>query len=250
MGRRSLTGVLAFLAGFVAVLGKGIDGHKLGFMHAVVPNGILVQGLVLGALNGMLAVGLVLIYRTNRIINFAQGELGAFAATLAEELVQRFGVPFYVAVLIGLLAAVAASALVEFAIIRRFAKAPRLILTVVTIGLTQIFGAIELIIPYLINRHAKLKVGFATPLSFHFTYGHFRFRGDHVVVMIVTPIVIGGLVWFLRGTGYGLAARAAAEDNDRARLLGVKVKRVSLLVWAIAGFLSALTAILSAPTRA
>ena len=44
MGRRSLTGVLAFLAGFaaVAVLGKGIDGHKLGFMHAVVPNGILV----------------------------------------------------------------------------------------------------------------------------------------------------------------------------------------------------------------
>jgi len=249
LGRRSLTGVLAFLAGFaaVAVLGKGIDGHKLGFMHAVVPNGILVQGLVLGALNGMLAVGLVLIYRTNRIINFAQGELGAFAATLAEELVQRFGVPFYVAVLIGLLAAVAASALVEFAIIRRFAKAPRLILTVVTIGLTQIFGAIELIIPYLINRHAKLKVGFATPLSFHFTYGHFRFRGDHVVVMIVTPIVIGGLVWFLRGTGYGLAARAAAEDNDRARLLGVKVKRVSLLVWAIAGFLSALTAILSAP---
>src|SRR2546430_13033689 len=120
-------------------------------------------------------------------------------------------------------------------------KTPRLILTVVTIGLAQIFGAIELIMPYLINRHAKLKVGFATPLSFHFTYGHFRFSGDHVVVMIVTPIVIGGLVWFLRGTGYGLSAPAAADDTDRARLLGVKVKRVSLLVWAIAGFLSALT---------
>ena len=242
MGNRSLNGALAFLGGFAAVvlLGKGIGGHSLGFMHAVVPNGILAQGLVLGALNGMLAVGLVLIYRTNRIINFAQGELGAFSATMAEELVQRFGVPFYVAVLIGLVTAVLAAALVEFAVIRRFAKAPRLILTVVTIGLLQIFGAIELIVPRLLNRHAKLRVGFETPLSFHFTYGHFRFKGDHLAVIVVTPLVIGG-------TGYGLAARAAAEDTDRARLLGVRVKRVSLLVWTIAGLLSALTAILSAP---
>src|SRR5438477_3019890 len=164
-------------------------------MHAVVPNGILAQGLVLGALNGMLAVGLVLIYRTNRIINFAQGELGAFSATMAEELVQRFGVPFYVAVLIGLVTAVLAAALVEFAVIRRFAKAPRLILTVVTIGLLQIFGAIELIVPRLLNRHAKLRVGFETPLSFHFTYGHFRFKGDHLAVIVVTPLVIRVLVW-------------------------------------------------------
>ncbi|HZU74878.1 MAG TPA: ABC transporter permease [Acidimicrobiales bacterium] len=242
-------GVGAFLAGFavIVLVGKGVNGYLLNFMSSPVPNGILLQGLVLGALNGLLAIGLVLIYRTNRIINFAQGELGAFAATLAGELVQRYSVPFYVAVLIGLLAAVAGAAFVEFAIIRRFTKAPRLILTVVTIGVSQIFGAIELAIPALLNKNAKLKPGFQTPLSFHFTYGGVVFRGDHLVVMILVPLVLVGLVWFLRATGYGLGARAAAEDRDRARLLGVKVKRISLIVWSIAGFLSALTAILSAP---
>jgi len=238
-----------FLAGFGAILllGKGVGGSLPNFMSAVVPNGIYFQGLTLGALNGLLAIGLVLIYRTNRIINFAQGELGAFAATLSAELVERYGVPFYAAVAVGLVTAIATSAFIEFAIIRRFTKAPRLILTVVTIGLTQILGAIELAIPALLNQHASFKTGFKTPLSFHFTFGGVVFTGDYLVIMIVTPLVIAGLVWFLRGTGYGLAARAAAEDRDRARLLGVKVKRVSLIVWSVAGLLSALTAILSAP---
>ena len=84
MGRRTLVGPGAFVAGFFGIVlaGKGIDGYLLtGFgMNAVVPNGIFLQGLVLGALNGLLAMGLVLVYRTNRIINFAQGGLGAFAA--------------------------------------------------------------------------------------------------------------------------------------------------------------------------
>ena len=64
--------------------------------------------------------------------------------------------------------------------------------------------------------------------------GKVFFTGDHLEVLVVTPLVIIGLVWFLRNTGYGLAARAAAEDGDRARLLGIRVKRVSLIVWTIA----------------
>ncbi|MEY2474125.1 MAG: branched-chain amino acid transport system permease protein livM [Actinomycetota bacterium] len=247
--RKTLTGAGAFVAGFIAIvlLGKGVNGYLVDGLHQYVPNGIFLQGIVLGVLNGMLAVGLVLIYRTNRIINFAQGELGAFAATLAAELVQRFHVPFYVAVFIGLLAAVLSSAFIEFVIIRRFSKAPRLILTVATIAVAQILGAVEVLIPYLFNKHAQLETGFHTPLTKHFEYGKVIFAGDHIVALIVTPIVVAGLIWFLRGTGYGLAARASAENSDRARLLGVRVKRVSLLVWVIAGFLSALTAILQAP---
>src|SRR5687768_18316414 len=122
---------LGFGLGAIAVLllGKGVFGWTLYGMQAYTPNGIFLQGIVLGALNGLLAMGLVLIYRTNRIINFAQGALGAFAATLAGWLVTVHGVPFYFAVLVGLVAAIFSSAFVEWAIIRRFAKAPRLILT-------------------------------------------------------------------------------------------------------------------------
>lgn len=247
-GRRINGGVLAFIAGFIGIvlLGKGVGGFLLVGMNAYVPNGIFLQGIVLGALNGLLAMGLVLIYRANRIINFAQGALGAFAATLAGWLVQVQGWPFYIAVLVGLAAAVVSSALVESLIIRRFAKAPRLILTVATIAVAQLLSAGELILAAL-NDDKDISTPFKTPLSWRFEFGHVFFTGDHIFVLIVTPIVIAALVWFMQGTGYGLAARAAAEDSDRARLLGVRVKRVSMIVWMLAGSLSAITAILQAP---
>src|SRR5213083_953577 len=127
--RRKLAGPAVFAAGFAAcvLVGKGVGGsHPLA---AVVPSGIFLQGLILGMLNGLLAMGLVLVYRTNRIINFAQGELGAFAATMSAELVERFHWPFYFAVAAGLITATLFSAFIEWAIIRRFVKAPRLILT-------------------------------------------------------------------------------------------------------------------------
>ena len=238
-----------FVAGFAScvLVGKGVGGsHPLA---AVVPSGIFLQGVILGMLNGLLAVGLVLIYRTNRIINFAQGELGAFAATLAEELHVRFKWPFVPAVLVGIVAAVVTSGLVEFAIIRRFSKAPRLILTVATIGVAQILGFVELGIPAWLNtgQNRTFITRLKTPFTFRFDYGGVRFTADHLLVLVATPLIILGLLWFLRATGYGLAARATAENSDRARLLGVRVKRVSLIVWVIAGLLSAVAAILEAP---
>lgn len=243
-----LGGPLAFVIGFIAILlvGKGINGYLISGMNTVVPNGMFLQGLVLGALNGLLAMGLVLIYRANRIINFAQGALGAFAATLAGWLVTVHGWPFYLAVVVGLVAAVFSSAFVEWGIIRRFAKAPRLILTVATIAVAQLLSAGELILAGL-NEGATFEEPFKSPLNWGFEFGFVRFTGDHVFVLIVTPLVIAALVWFMQGTGYGLAARAAADDTDRARLLGVRVKRVSTLVWIVAGVLSAMTAILQAP---
>lgn len=245
---RRVAGGLFFVGGFAAIvlLGKGVNGYLLNGMQAYVPNGMFLQGIVLGALNGLLAMGLVLIYRASRIINFAQGALGAFAATLAGWLVQIHDWPFYLAVAAGLVAALASSAFVEWAIIRRFSKAPRLILTVATIAVAQLLSAGELILAA-VNRDDTISATFKTPISFSFTFGQVRFTGDHLFVLIVTPLVIAGLVWFMQGTGYGLAARAAADDTDRARLLGVKVKRVSMIVWMLAGFLSAVTAILQSP---
>ncbi len=176
----------------------------------------------------------------------SRGALGAFAATLAGSLIQRFGWHYVPAVTLALVAAVLMSLLVEYSVIRRFSKAPRLILTVATIGVAQILGAFELIMAA-INDDETIQGSFETPLASKFEFGGVIFRGDHILVLIATPLVIAGLIWFLRGTGYGLAARAASENSDRARLLGVRVKRVSLLVWGIAGLLSAVTAVLQAP---
>lgn len=248
--RRALGGALAFLAGFAAIVLSGKVLLPQLSNTTPVPNGLYLQGIVVGLLGALLSIGLVLIYRTNRIINFAQGQLGAFAATFAAELYQRFRWPYFLAVALGAASAVAASLFIEFAIIRRFRAAPRLILTVATIGIAQILGFAELGIPAYLNRNAdrqQLRAGFQSPFSFHFDFGHVRFTGDHLIVLVVAPVILIALTLFFQRTRYGIAARGAAENEDRARLLGVRVKRVALIVWALAGFLSAMTAILRAP---
>lgn len=248
--RKYLTSTSAFLLGFASIVLAGKVVFPRVSHTTVVPNGIYLQGLVVGLLAALLAVGLVLVYRTNRIINFAQGELGAFAATMTSELYEIFRWSYLAAIGVGLVATVLTSMLVEWGVIRRFAKAPRLILTVATIGVAQILGAIELAIPYIINRGKStesIRTSLTSPFSFSFNIGIVRFKGDHVVVLIVTPLILLALFLFFRYSRYGVAARAAAENDERARLLGVPIKRVSLIVWAVAGFLSALTAILRAP---
>ena len=248
--RRIATGVAAFLVGFVVVvLGGKVFFPWLGNTTAV-PNGLYLQGLVVGLLGALLAIGLVLVYRANRIINFAQGELGAFAATMAAELYQVFHWPYFAAVFAGLAATVLSSLLIEFAVIRRFAKAPRLILTVATIGVAQILGFLEVAMPLIINRNVdrqQIRASLKSPFGLSFEFAHVRFTADHLVVLVVTPLVLVALAMFFRYTRYGVAARATAENAERAKLLGVRITRVSLVVWGLAGLLSAITAILRAP---
>lgn len=211
-----------------------------------VPDGIVLHGAVFGSLNALLAIGLVLIYRTNRIINFAQGALGAIAANLAQTLFQIHGWGFFPSVLVGIASAVLLSSLVEVTIIRRFSRSPRLILTVATIGVAQVLGAVELAVPSVLGYRFEEIKRFTTPFSFRFYFGGVFFRADHAVVLVAVPLMIVALYAFLRRTGYGLAARALAEKSDRARLLGVRARRVSLMVWALAGALSGVAAILRA----
>lgn len=250
IGRRALNGAAAFAAGIaVVVLSGKVLFPSFGSTPAV-PNGLYLQGLVVGLLYAMLAIGLVLVYRTNRIINFAQGELGAFAAVMAAELFSVYHVPYVVAVLAGLASAVVSSLIVEFLIIRRFKKAPRLILTVATIGVAQVLGALELAVPILMERNvssAQFKTSFKSPWGVSFTFGAVNFTADHFVVLVLGPAVLVALAFFFRLTKYGIAARGAAENAERARLLGIPVSRVSLIVWGVAGLMSAITAILRAP---
>lgn len=249
LDRRTLGTVGSFLAGFGVILvsGKSIFPHLAG--STVVPNGLYVQGFIVGSLSALLAIGLILIYRSNRIVNFAQGALGAVAATLANELFIIYHVPYAISLLTGIVAGISLSLFTEWAIIRRFAKAPRLILTVATIGIAQLLSVIELL-PQALNRsfsRAHEAGRFRSPFTQHFTFGSVRFTADHIIVLVAVPVILVGLAYFLNRTRYGVAARAAAENEERARLLGCRVKRVSLLVWGLAGLLSAVTAILRAP---
>src|SRR3712207_6839142 len=104
------------------------------------PGAILFLGVVLGALSALVAMGLVLVYRANNIVNFAQGDIGALAAVLTASLIVGPKWGFWLATAVGFGTALLLGALTEIFVIRRFAHAPRLVLTVATIGLAQLFA--------------------------------------------------------------------------------------------------------------
>lgn len=221
-------------------------------LAAVLPNGlplgIVVLGVVMGSLTGLTAIGLILIYQAARVINFAQAALGSAASVLAIQLVTQYDVNYFLGLLVGIAGAGLVGAGIDVAVIRRFRRAPRLILTLATIGLAQILGGLELLIPRLTGANT-IPSAFDTPLSTRFEIAPVLFTGNHVMIVLVAVAAIAALAWFLLRTDVGTAIRAAADNGDRARLMGVPVLRLSTIVWAVAGVLSALGSLLTAPIQ-
>ena len=206
------------------------------------PPGIVVSGAVFGALYALNAIGLVLVFRANRVVNFAQAEFGVVAAVLAIQFVLQWDWNFYVAVAAGLVIAAAVAGLIEATVIRRFSRAPRLILAVVTIALAQVLAGLAQIIP-LVWKGSTTNT-FGVPFETSFTVYPVIFDAAQVLALAVVPVVVLALAGFLRWSPYGMAIRAAAENGDRARLLGIPVPRLSTIVWTVAGVLSALAVLL------
>lgn len=212
--------------------------------------GVVLQGAMLGVGTGLMAVGLVLIYRTTRVINFAYGSMGTVAGALATSLtLGSLELSWYLSVPIAIIAGVGLGVLVEVLVIRRFAGSPRLVLTVATIGLAQALGGLALFLPDWLGTE-PLNPGFATPLSdVRWTVGPVTLNGNHFLLTAVAPVALAALVWFLFRTEAGTAVRGMAENLDRSRLLGLPVNQLNMLLWGAAGGLAAITIVLKAPTQ-
>ncbi|HEV7865141.1 MAG TPA: ABC transporter permease [Acidimicrobiia bacterium] len=211
------------------------------------PVGVVLTGVVLGSANGLLAIGLILIYRTNRIVNFAYGSLGSVAGLFGVELYLHSHWNYFLSMGVAVALGLVLGGIVELLVIRRFARSSRLVLTVATIGLAQVLGGMELLLPELFNAHGGPLGGFASPIHVQLTVDPVILKGSHILIVAVVPVVIAALAWFLGRTDAGIAMRAAAENLDRARLLGIPVARLSTLVWIVGGGLSAMTFVLKAP---
>ena len=232
------------------------------------PVGILFRGVVLGMVSSLTAAGIILVYRTLRIINFAQTAVGAAGAVLVFELVRYSSVPFPVAFALGLLLGGIVGLLFDLAFGRRFFNAPRLVLTVVTIAAATFLGASAEFVrrlpffPPLESRSVEETFNSAALLAdlplrgFTFHIGGFSqpFGFVHLFAIEVAVIALVGLFVFFRFTKAGIALRAMAENSERASLLGINVGMLSTLVWVIAGVLSAAsvttTGLLTTPAAA
>lgn len=213
------------------------------------PPGVLAIGALIGMLYALVAFGLILVYRANRIINFAQAEMGATAAVLGVLLIKVDHWPYLLAFVVTMAAAVASGAAVEVGVVRRFATAPRLVLSVATIGVSLLFAVLQFYLPRWIGGTFLLS---PAPPKTPFSFGRIRidplyFDANSLVILVAGVGVAVGLFLFFKRTRTGMAVRAAAENSDRARLLGISTERLSSVVWMVAAGLSALGVFLRIP---
>jgi branched-chain amino acid transport system permease protein len=237
--------VLAVVGGAFAmyVAAYWVPGSPL---PRVLPWGVITQGVIFGSSNALLAMGLILVHRTTRVVNFAYGALGAMAGALSVGLFAGKGWNYWVALAAGLVLGTVTGAIVDILVLRRFDRSSRLVATVATLGLAQVFGAIAL--GMTIGLGADALIGnLETPIDASVFIRPYPVRGDHLLMLALVPLALVGIGWFLFRTDAGRAVRAAADDSDRAQLLGVPVGRLRTIVGAVAGALSTATYVTKVP---
>ncbi|HEY2427545.1 MAG TPA: ABC transporter permease, partial [Acidimicrobiales bacterium] len=205
---------------------------------------VAVHGVLLGLVYGVLAAGLVLVYRASGVVNFAHGETGALGAAVLAKLVLDEHWPFVVALPTVLALGGAIGAATEVVVARRLARRPRLALLVATIGLSQLLLVGELVLPKI-----KEVAPFPSPLHRQLVLGSVTLNGPDFLAIAAVPAIVAGLAIWVTRTPSGRALRAAADNPDAARLAGVRPERVSLLAWTLAGVVSTAAAVIADPIQ-
>ncbi len=222
------------------------------FMNTVVglSTANILNGIALGSLYGIIGVALVLVYRTTRIINFAASALGAVPAITALLLTTTVGISYLLTLPVAIFGGLAVGALTDIVVMRRFAQSPRLIVTVVTIGLAQTFAVVGFFLPVWFGERADQPPLVETPwalAAIENSRGEPVLSGNQIFAFVVVILLTVGLTLFFARTRMGMAVRASAENAERAALLGIPVKRVGTVAWALAGLLSSLAIFAQAP---
>jgi ABC-type branched-subunit amino acid transport system ATPase component/ABC-type branched-subunit amino acid transport system permease subunit len=246
---RAIAAMVLLVLSVEALFGRASTGSVLGVPYwDGVPRGILLNGAVVGTLYGLVALGIVLVHKATRVINFAQAAMGSFPALAGLLLVAGRGWPYWAGALVMLVGAVLVGAFIEWFFLRRLASRPRLVVTVATVGVSFALTLAEAYEPQLLTSSAVAPVSFPTPFSsFRFDAGGVLLTGDYLAVLVVGAVTLAGLAALLRWTRIGIAIRACAENADRAALLGVPVARVTTLVWVLAAVLAGIGAFLRGP---
>jgi branched-chain amino acid transport system permease protein len=200
----------------------------------------IILGLVSGTLYALIALGITLVYKSSRILNFAQAEVGTLALYWTWWIAGRNGQPWALGALAAIAFSLVVSLLFERFVIRPMFSASRVSLAVATIGLLALMIAVE----------EALFAGSIKEIPPPLSSGGFSVAGVVVspsqelslLVAVAIAVLLGA---FLRFTDFGLGVLATADDPEAARLMGVSRARVS---WGTAGVLSALAALLVEPS--
>jgi branched-chain amino acid transport system permease protein len=220
----------------------------------------IVLGLIVGSIYGLVGLGLVLLYKSNRIFNFAQGEFGTVAAYAAfwglNGRIFGWHMPYVGAIGFGVVAGVLSAVATERLVIRPLFSRPKVTVVVATAGVALffIYGTLLIqgpnpdVFPSRLQRpfFSVFGNGLAGAISDEKGLKISKLQVLTFVVLIVLAVLAA---LFFRYTPYGTAILAVSQEPTAASVVGINVSSVSLLTWTIAGFLGAVAGLLVAPTQ-
>lgn len=206
---------------------------------------IFIRSLETGSYYALAALGIVLIFRTSKTTNFAQGSIGTLNAFVAATLFQSWGWPYWIAAIVAIITAFITGILIDILVIRPASKVSVVSKQIITLGLIiVIIGLIPLIFGVTPMRLPKfiLQTDTTELLLMGVTVSF-----NTIFVITISVVLMGLLYWFLKYTRWGLAVRVTASNEITSRLMGVPTKTVTMTSWAVAAILGTLAALIVAP---
>ncbi len=202
---------------------------------------LAITGLAQGCAYGLIALGFVLIYKATEVVNFAHGEfmmLGAFVVLAYSE---AMGGAFWPAFVLGCLTIGAVGYLIDAQIMRRIIGQSSASIFILTVAFGFIFRSL-----------AGMIFGWQTlsprsPFDGHVTLGAVAISMDRVAIVVATIILCAALYLFFSRTRFGIAMQASSQNQLAAYYMGIPVKRLVSLTWAIGAIIAAMAGALMAP---
>ncbi|HEY3067478.1 MAG TPA: branched-chain amino acid ABC transporter permease [Methylomirabilota bacterium] len=203
---------------------------------------LTLNGLAVGCIYGLVALGFVLIYKATELVNFAQGDLLMLGAFTCYMFVVWYGVGYWLAFALAIVIVALFGAVLDATVLRRVIGQPQFAVVMLTIGLGAIFRSFASI------TWGSEIYTLPTPFSAHAT----RVTGvtvshEYVSIIVGTVVLCAVLYAFFTYTKVGVAMQAASQNQLAAYYMGIPVKRMFSLVWAISAGVAAIAGVLLAP---
>ena len=202
---------------------------------------LLVNGLVVGTLYGVVAMSFVLIYKATQVVNFAQGELLLLGAWICWALMVKYQAPFYLAMPITMIFMFAFGILIQMVFLRPMIGEPIISVIMVTIALSTVLQAA---MKWIFGVNPQPFPPIFTSQSVDI-FG-LQIQTVYLMSLVVSLAMMAAMAWFFQASKHGLAMRATAFDQQVAQSLGISVKNVFAMSWAISATVSAVAGVVVA----
>lgn len=196
---------------------------------------IVVSGVVVGSIYALAALGLVLVYKSSRVANFAHGQIIAAGAFITYFLTVTLGIPIFFSFLASMIITFFLAMSVERIFLRRLIGEPIISVIMVTIGLGSILDGLIYLTPFGTENYSFPAFLPQAPV----TLGGVSISWTQLVGVIITFILIGCFSWFFKKSTVGISMRAVSDDQFGAMSVGISVPKVFGLAWATAGLSAA-----------